>query len=205
MAFGFFVKGVIIGFSIAAPVGPIGILCIHRTLTYGRITGFVSGLGAATADAFYAAVAAFGLAAISRFLIADQYWLRLFGGAFLLFLGIKIFLAKPGQMDPNHRHSGLGSAYLSTFILTLTNPITIVSYTAIFAGLGVGAFGHGMNSAVKVVSGTFIGSSIWWLTLSFGVGFIANALDERGLRWINRAAGAVIVLLAILIMSEIRF
>jgi threonine/homoserine/homoserine lactone efflux protein len=205
MTLGFFAKGVIIGFSIAAPVGPIGILCIHKTLTNGRLSGLVSGLGAATADALYSAVAAFGLAAVSRFLISDQYWLRLFGGAFLLFLGIRIFLAKPRQMDPNHGHSGLSSAYFSTFILTLTNPVTIVSYTAIFAGLGVGSIGHGTASAVKVVSGTFVGSSLWWLTLSIGVGFIKNILDENGLRWINRAAGVIIVIIAVLIMSEIRF
>lgn len=204
MTLGFFAKGVVIGFSIAAPVGPIGILCIRRTLCNGRASGVISGLGAATADAFYAAVAGFGLTAVSHFLISSQSWLRLFGGIFLLFLGIRIFFAKPGPMDPDHRHNGLIAAYLSTFILTLANPMTILSYTAIFAGLGVGALGHGVIPAVKVVSGTFVGSSLWWLTLGIGVGYIKDYVDHGQLKWINRIAGVIIIIFSALIMSGIK-
>ncbi|MEN6356325.1 MAG: LysE family transporter [Armatimonadota bacterium] len=204
MALGFFAKGIIIGFSIAAPVGPIGILCIRRTLAYGRASGFVSGLGAASADAMYAAVAGFGLTAISHFLISNGLWLRLFGGVFLLCLGIKIFLTKPALMSADHRHEGLIEAYLSTVVLTLANPMTILSYTAVFAGLGVGAIGHGLTSAVEIVSGTFVGSSLWWLTLSIGVGFVSNSLDRHMLKWVNRGAGVIILAFAVLIMANVR-
>ncbi|MEN6612714.1 MAG: LysE family transporter [Armatimonadota bacterium] len=202
---GFLAKGVIIGFSIAAPVGPIGILCIRRTLAYGRASGFVSGLGAASADAMYAAVAGFGLTAVSHFLISNNLWLRLLGGAFMFYLGIKMILAKPELASADHKHEGLIEAYLSTVVLTLANPMTIVSYTAVFAGLGIGAVGHGIASAAEIVSGTLVGSSLWWLTLSIGVGFISNSLDSHKLKWINRGAGMIILAFAVLIMADVKF
>lgn len=204
VALGFFTKGIIIGFSIAAPVGPIGILCIRRTLAYGRASGFVSGLGAASADAMYAAVAGFGLTAISHFLISNQLWLRLCGGIFLLYLGARIFLANPAITSADHRHEGLIEAYLSTVVLTLANPMTILSYTAVFAGLGVGAIGHGLASALQIVLGTFVGSSLWWLMLSIGVGFVSNSLDHQTLKWVNRGAGVIILTFAVLIMANVK-
>ena len=204
MASGFFIKGVIIGFSIAAPVGPIGILCIRRTLADGRASGFVSGLGAATADAMYAAVAGFGLAAVSHFLVSNQFWLRIGGGVFLIYLAIRIFFSKPSPSTQSHPHHGLISAYASTVVLTLSNPMTILSYTAIFAGLGLGASAHSLLSAAQLVSGTFLGSSLWWLLLSMGIGYLRGGLDSNGLTWINRGAGAVIAMFAILIMLGVK-
>src|SRR3989338_2198821 len=132
-------KGLILGFLIAAPVGPIGVLCIQRTLTKGRISGFVSGLGAATADAFYGAVAAFGLVIISNFLIEQQFILRLVGGVFFLYIGIKSFYSKPKEVDTDTKiNAGLAKDYISTVFLTVTNPMTIISFTALFAGVGFG-------------------------------------------------------------------
>src|SRR3712207_2953311 len=133
---GLFLEGIIIGLAIAAPVGPIGVLCIRRTLADGRTSGFVSGLGAATADAVYGAIAAFGLTLITDFLLGGASWLRLVGGAFLLYLGIKTFLARPAERAAEVRGGGLPGAYASTLFLTLTNPTTILSFVAIFAGLG---------------------------------------------------------------------
>jgi threonine/homoserine/homoserine lactone efflux protein len=164
----------------------------------------VSGLGAASADAMYAAVAGFGLTIISHFLISNGLWLRLFGGLFLLYLGIRIFFAKPTLTYGDHRNDSLIEAYFSTFVVTLTNPMTIISYTAVFAGLGVGAVGHGFASAVQIVSGTFVGSSLWWLTLSIGVGFISNNLNHKKLRWINHGAGIIILIFAALIMANVK-
>ena len=135
----FFLRGLIIGFSIAAPVGPIGVLCIGRTLTQGRISGLISGLGAATADALYGSIAAFGLTFISTMLINQQGWIRLIGGIFLCFLGIKISLSSPARQAARVKGHSLVSSYASTFFLTLTNPMTILSFAAIFAGLGVGS------------------------------------------------------------------
>jgi len=133
----FFLRGFAIGFSIAAPVGPIGVLCIRRTLAEGRASGLVSGLGAATADAIYGCIAGFGLTFISTFLVSQQAWLHLVGGVFLCYLGLKTLFAKPAEGAALDRANGLVAAYASTFFLTITNPMTIISFAAIFAGLGL--------------------------------------------------------------------
>ena len=133
----FFLKGLLIGFSIAAPVGPIGLLCIQRTIANGRTSGLVTGLGAATADGLYGVVAAFGLTAISSFPVGQQFWFRLVGGIFLLYLGTKAFLSKPAGKAATSSQGSLFSAYGSTVFLTITNPMTILSFAAVFAGLGL--------------------------------------------------------------------
>ncbi len=200
MDVGLFLEGGIIGFAIAAPVGPIGVLCIRRTLADGCASGFVSGLGAATADAAYGAVAAFGLTLITEFLLGGASWLRLVGGAFLLYLGIKTFLARPAERAAEVRGGGLLGAYASTFFLTLTNPTTILSFVAIFAGLGVGAASDALSAALLVL-GVFLGSAAWWLMLSGGIGFIHSKLSTGGLRWVNRVSGTIIAAFGVLALS----
>jgi threonine/homoserine/homoserine lactone efflux protein len=192
MAFGFLLRGVVIGFAVAAPVGPIGVLCIRRTLADGRATGLVSGLGAATADAIYGCVAGFGLVFVSNFLISQRAWLRLIGGAFLLYLGVRTFLAKPAEQAASARGDGLVGAYASTFFLTLTNPLTILSFAAIFAGLGVGGASGNYLSAATLVLGVFLGSALWWIILSVTTSLFRARFSPRGLRWVNRISGAVI-------------
>src|SRR5512147_1604480 len=123
-----FFRGLVVGFSIAAPVGPIGVLCIRRTLANGRISGLVTGLGAATADGMYGCVAGFGLTFISGILIDQQMWLRLFGGLFLCYLGVKTLLSRPAEQEAKAAGTGLLGSYASTFLLTLTNPMTIISF-----------------------------------------------------------------------------
>ena len=132
-------SGLLIGFSIAAPVWPIGVLCIRRTLVEGPLHGLVSGLGAATADALYGCIAAFGLASISNMLVQQQLGLRVIGGSFLCLLGVRTILAKPSEKPTNGKKLGLAGAYGSTFLLTLTNPVTILSFAAAFASLGTGS------------------------------------------------------------------
>src|SRR5690349_8522723 len=122
------IKGLIIGFSIAAPVGPIGILCIRRTLEHGRFIGFVSGLGAATADGVYGLIAGLGLTVITNFLIGQQWWLQIIGGAFLCYLGVKIFFSKPSNTSAKAEGDKPFTAYVSTLFLTITNPVTILSF-----------------------------------------------------------------------------
>lgn len=181
------------GFSIAAPVGPIGVLCIRRTLTEGRASGFVSGLGAATADAVYGCVAGFGLTFISSLLVGQQRWFRLVGGAFLCYLGIKTILAKPADRAAKARGSGLASAYASMFFLTLTNPMTILSFAAVFAGLGAAHANGNYGSAAALVVGVFIGSTLWWLGLSGAVSLFRTRFNARALHWVNRISGIVIL------------
>jgi threonine/homoserine/homoserine lactone efflux protein len=188
----FFLKGFLIGFSIAAPVGPIGVLCIRRTLAYGRRSGLASGLGAATADALYGSVAAFGLTFISHFLIQQQFWFRLVGGVFLLYLGVRTLLSRPDGDPPLTRRSDLTGDFLSTVFLTLTNPLTILSFAAIFAGLGLGATGGTYIDAGVMVLGVLLGSGLWWWILSFGVGAFRDRFSLRGLRWVNRTSGIII-------------
>jgi threonine/homoserine/homoserine lactone efflux protein len=198
---GLFFEGIIIGFAIAAPVGPIGVLCIRRTLAEGRASGFVSGLGAATADAVYCSVAALGLTFVANLLVGGELWLRLVGGAFLIFLGVKTFLALPAERAAPAGRSGPLGAYASTFFLTLTNPTTILSFAAIFAGLGAGAVGGDVYSAMLLVLGVFLGSALWWLILSGTAGLIRVKLSARGLRWVNRVSGTVIATFGVLAIS----
>jgi threonine/homoserine/homoserine lactone efflux protein len=180
------------GISIAAPVGPIGVLCIRRTLAEGRTTGFISGLGAASADAIYGSIAAFGLTFISNVLVNQQTWLRLLGGAFLIFLGVRTFLAKPAQQAAKAKGKGLVSAYFSTFLLTLTNPMTIFSFAAVFTGLGLAGQRGDYGSAGMLVLGVFCGSALWWLLLSAGVSLLRDKFDQRAMTWVNRISGVVI-------------
>ena len=197
----FLPKGLIIGFAIAAPVGPIGVLCIRRTLAEGQTFGLVSGLGAATADAVYGCIAGFGLTFISDFLVGQQVWFRLIGGMFLCYLGLKTFFAKAGQRAASGKRSGLVGAYVSTLFLTLTNPMTIISFAAVFAGLGLVNTGGDYLSAGVLVSGVFIGSALWWLLLSGGVGVFRTRFNPQGLQVVNRISGTIITafgLLAIL-------
>ena len=187
-----FFRGLIIGFSIAAPVGPIGVLCIRRTLADGRLAGFLSGMGAASADMFYGAVAAFGLTAVQDLLLGQSNWLRILGGAFLLFLGFKTFFSKPTQQAAKSSRGGLFGAYLTTFFLTITNPITILSFIAIFAGLRLGETGGNYVSAAFMVLGVFLGSAAWWLTLSFTVSLLRQRFNATWQTWVNRVAGVII-------------
>lgn len=189
----FWLRGLLLGLSIAAPVGPIGVLCIRRTLADGRLVGFVSGLGAATADASYGAIAAFGLTAVSGLLLDARLWIHLLGGVFLCYLGIRTFLSIPAERAARtEQRRDLPGAYASTLGLTLTNPATILSFAAIFAGLGV-AQGSGYGSAAWLVLGVFCGSATWWLLLSSAVGLLRARIGPRELRWVNRVSGAILL------------
>ena len=196
-----FLRGLVIGFSIAAPVGPIGVLCILRTLAEGQLYGLVSGRGAATADALYGCVAAVGLTFISSFLIGHKLWLSLIGGLFLLYLGIKTLLSRPAEDAAKAEGKGLLGAYASTFLLTVTNPMTILSFVAIFAALGLGSTTGSYASALILVLGVFCGSAAWWLLLSGGVGLFRNKFNARGLLWVNRISGAIITLFGVVALG----
>jgi len=189
----FLLQGGIIGLSIAAPVGPIGVLCIRRTLAEGRLAGLVSGLGAATADGFYGSIAGFGLTVISSLLVSQQAWLRLVGGLFLCYLGFRTLLARPAQQAAATRGPGLWQTYASTLFLTLTNPMTILSFAAIFAGMGLGQTRGDYASAGLLVLGVFLGSAAWWLLLSSSVAALRAKFPAMGLLWVNRISGVIIL------------
>ena len=190
-----YVRGLVMGLAIAAPVGAIGVLCIRRTLAGGWALGLATGLGAATADAAYGALAAFGISAITTMLLGVRGWLQVVGGAFLIYLGVRTFLERPRELDEAAvKPSGLLAAWSSTFVLTLGNPMTIMSFAAVFAGLGIGAATSGpvTGGAVALVAGVFSGSALWWVFLSVSVGLVRHRLDATAMRWVNRGSGIVI-------------
>jgi len=196
-------------------VGPIGVLCIRRTLAAGRLAGLLSGLGAATADAVYGCIAGFGLSFIASFLVEQQHWLRLLGGLFLCYLGLKNLLmahvtlwgvpeSTTDYTDYTEKKDkksvvsdGLAAAYLSTFFLTLTNPITIISFAGVFAGMGLASAAGDYVSAGALVLGVFIGSAAWWLLLSGGASLLRNRFSPAGMSWVNRISGLVIIVFGI--------
>jgi threonine/homoserine/homoserine lactone efflux protein len=198
MSMSFFLRGLVIGFSIAAVVGPIGLLCIQRTLHKGRLYGLATGMGAATADGIYGCIAAFGLTVITSFLVKQLFWVHLLGGLFLIYLGLKTMLTKPAERAATAGDNNLFAGYASTLLLTLTNPTTILSFAAIFAGLGVGTLesktGSPTLAALLVVTGVFLGSTLWWCLLTSGVGLLRKRFTYRWLLWVNRLAGGVIML-----------
>lgn len=188
-----FLRGFLIGLSIAAAIGPMAVLCIRRTLAEGRLAGLATGLGVATADGCYGAVAAFGLTLLSNLLLGERLWLRLAGGVFLCYLGLKTLRAMPAARAATAGGSSLARAYLSALGLTLTNPLTILSFAAIFAGLGAAASGGGYGAAALLVLGVFSGSAVWWVILTSLVAALRGRLTPRVLRWVNRLSGAIIL------------
>ena len=191
VVFTFMLKGLAIGFSIAAPVGPIGVVCIRRSLLEGRQVGLVTGMGAATADAIYGCVAAFGLTAISSALVGYRSWLGFLGGLFLCYLGVRTFMSSPAARVAEIQGRGLLAAYLSTLFLTLTNPMTILSFVAVFAGFGLGSSPDYLAASV-LVTGVFIGSALWWLLLSSGVALFRSRVGSAWMQVINRLSGCII-------------
>jgi len=202
---GFLLRGLVLGFSIAAPVGPIGVLCIRRTLAEGRSTGFATGMGAAAADGLYGLVAGLGLTWVTAALIGQQSWIRLIGGLFLLVLGARTFFSRPAGDAAQAKGGGIAGAFGSTFFLTLTNPMTILSFVAAFAGLGLGAKGIGPVPIALMVMGVIAGSAFWWLLLSGAVGALRGRLDARVLRWVNRVSGLVIFAFGSLALAMVAY
>jgi threonine/homoserine/homoserine lactone efflux protein len=203
MEINFFIKGVIIGFLIAAPVGPIGILCIRRSLAKGALSGLLTGLGAATADACYGAVAAFGLTFISNFLINQKTFLQIVGIIFLLYLGVKAFFEKPAkEAMVRTNKKGLLADYLSTFGLTLTNPVTIASFLAVFASIGIISAANYLSASL-IVLGVFVGSVAWWLILSNGIGLLRKKSNNDLVMWANKISGILIVGFALVLFLNL--
>ena len=201
----FYIRGLLIGLSIAATVGPMSVLCIQRTVNKGQLYGFISGLGIATADGVYGSIAAFGLTLITNFLLNEQIWIRLIGGLFLIYLGIKTMLSRPSEraVTLDMKSNSYIAAYTSTFFLTLTNPLTILSFAAIFAGIGVGSTSKNVISATAVVLGVFSGSTLWWIILTSAISLFRKKLNTQWLLWINRVSGAIIIIFGIVALISL--
>lgn len=187
----FFWKGFALGFAIAVPVGPVGILCIRRTLQFGKISGIASGFGAATADALFGLLAALGITFLSSQLLAWSYWFKLVGGIFLLFLSYRSFISRPKETQEGLHKMSLVKDFVSTFFLTLTNPLTFLCYIAIFAAMGFTAVIENAISTTSIVVGVFVGAFGWWFLLSEGVSHFRHKLTQQTMIWINRISGTI--------------
>jgi threonine/homoserine/homoserine lactone efflux protein len=197
------IQGVLIGFVVAVPVGPLGILCINRALAAGALCGLFSGLGVATADALAASIAALGISFVSGFLIKHQIFLRLAGGVFLCYIGAQIYRTKPKPAAVPSDVNGLVNAYATTFILTFSNPVTILSFIAIYAGWHVPSLQGRYFAAALLALGVLIGSAFWWVGLFIGMTAFREKFSLDALAWVHRVSGALMVGFGIAILLSL--
>jgi threonine/homoserine/homoserine lactone efflux protein len=184
-------KGLMAGLAIAVPVGPVNVLCASRTLSKGRLSGLMSGFGAATADALYGAVAGFSITFLIDFLERQEFWIRVFGGILLVGIGIMYF-RKPAQAPKlQNDDSSVHSDYSSALLLTLTNPTTVLSFVAVLAGLGMGGQ-RAWWLTFLLIGGIFLGSMLWWIILVLLVNRFRDRFDKSAMCWMNRIAGIAI-------------
>jgi threonine/homoserine/homoserine lactone efflux protein len=184
-------RGALAGLAISAPVGPVNVLCISRTLVKGRRAGLVSGLGAASADTVYGAIAGFSISIVIQFLTREEFWIRLVGGFLMIGIGIVYLFRRPPSLKDDQRDDSAHSQYFSTFILTLTNPTVVLSFIAVLAALGLG---HHKTywSTLVLVGGIFAGAMLWWIVLATGASHFRDRLDDGAMLWMNRIAGLAI-------------
>jgi threonine/homoserine/homoserine lactone efflux protein len=196
-------RGVAAGFAISAPVGPVNVLCASRTLTKGWFAGFVSSLGAAAADTFYGAIAGFSISIVIGFLIREESKLRFFGGLLLILIGAWYYFRHPDSLSKHGGGEATHSDFVTTFLLNLTNPTTVLSFLAVLAVLRLS--GHRSAPLTLVmIGGIFVGSMAWWLTLIGIINLLRDKFNDRSLLWMNRiggmaisAFGAIMLVLAI--------
>ncbi len=217
----FFIKGLIVGFLVAAPIGPVAVMCIHRTLNHGRLSGHVCGLGASFADTVLGAIAALGLGFLAHEIVANQNWLRLVGGAVLCLLGLRMVFARrlSGRTKAQEmaetlaeakglRHPAAGRQgfdahfgnFASAFVVMLTNPVTLFSFIALFAAIDIGRIGEELRWGGALVLGIFAGSVLWWSLLTLLSSLFRHHLGSDGLLWINRVSGALILAFGMVVL-----
>jgi len=192
----------LIGISVSAPLGPIGVLCIQRTLNKGFKSGFISGIGAASADIIYAIIAGFSITYISDFLIEYQTYIRIIGGAFLILVGIRISISNPAKQVRKLRIKGNNyyKDYITSFLITVSNPITILAFGAFFATFNMIDKNAGNFPIVIMIITVFGGALLWWVSLISVVTVFKSKIRLRNLLWINRITGVLIVLFAIFVI-----
>ena len=184
-------RGALAGLAISAPVGPVNVLCISRTITKGRMAGLVSGFGAAVADTLYGAIAGFSISFIISWLLEELFWLRLVGGALLIVIGIVYWFKKPKSLKESSGNQPAHSDFVTTFLLTLTNPTTVLSFLAVLATLGLGEH-RPAKLSLFLVLGIFGGALLWWTLLALLSGHFRDRFNDRAIVWMNRIASFAI-------------
>jgi threonine/homoserine/homoserine lactone efflux protein len=190
---GLLIKGLVVGFVVAAPAGPIAVMCLHRSIEEGHLSGIATGIGAALGDTVFGALALFGVGYVAAFISSEQIPLRLGGGVVLCALGIVTFLRRPRPGTFVEDHITLIGAFAGAFALTLANPITILAFLAIFSAIGVEHLAGQRVDAVTLIAGILAGSTAWWMLLAVGAALFRDRFTEKGLIWITRISGLVIV------------
>jgi threonine/homoserine/homoserine lactone efflux protein len=185
------IRGLAAGLIIAAPIGPVNVLCIHRTIEKGWKSGLLSGIGAALADTLYGAIAGFSISLVIRFLIREEFWFRLIGGILLMGIGVTYYCKTPGTLAPGKDGDDANSDFVSSLLLTATNPTTVLSFLAVLAVLGLGRQ-RPLGQTSLLVAGIFCGSMTWWAILVGGVSLLRDRITDRTMRWMNRIAGIAI-------------
>ncbi len=203
----FLIKGLIVGFLASIPLGPVGVLCIQRTINKGRYSGLISGMGAATVDMFFALVAALGLTYIINFIEEQQFLIQLIGGGVLIFLGTKIFNTNPIKQIRKHRRkkNKLIEDYFSVLFLTLSNPLGVFLFVAAFAGIGMVTSNDSSLKSSLIILGVFLGATLWWSTLTFFIDFFRKHFRLKQLWWINKIAGILIIVFGVAAMLSVFF
>jgi threonine/homoserine/homoserine lactone efflux protein len=202
----FLVNGLGFGVMVSAPLGPLGVLCIQRTINKGFLSGFISGFGAALADIIYASIAGFGISIIADFLEAQQLIIRALGGIILIILGYMIFMSNP--INQLRRHKTKKSSYLgdfiSSFFITITNPLTVVVFGVAFTSVGLNE-GHSLQSVILILAGVFFGALFWWMGLTFLVNVFRSKIRLRNLWWINKITGVLVAIFGFVVFISIFF
>lgn len=193
MLFIMFFKGLLIGIIIALPFGPIGVMCMQHSVIRGMTYGLVAGLGAALADAMFGALAGFGVSMSSEFLEANQILLQIIGAVFLCFLGVKSYFSLPKSVAEVEDSESFQKIFAGTFILTLTNPFTLLCFAGIYTGLGICLSGEGVLATLVLSAGVFVGSAFWWILISFGMSLLKHKVDLKWVGNINRISGIVLI------------
>ena len=197
-----FLRGMVIGFALAAPVGPVGVLCIRRALADGRVAAFCAGLGAALADTVFGAVAGLGLTVVSSFLLSHQVFIRLVGGTFLIYVGVRGYGQKAKVGEDDAGGAGLVKDFLSSFMLAISNPATILAAVPVVAA--VGAVGlRDADSATWLVAGVFSGSTLWWLLLSAAAGAVRSRFSPKVLVLLNRISAVLLTVTGTFILASL--
>lgn len=207
MVFALFWKGFFVGLMVTIPLGPIGVLCVQRTLNKGRVSGFVSGLGAAAADMIFAIIAGFGITYIISFIRSQQLYFQILGGLVIIFLGIHIFYTNPVRQLRLQRlnRNRLSQDFFSVFFLTITNPMAILFFLAIFAGINVSDGNHNILNMISLVAGVFSGAAAWWFILSGVVSLFRHRFRLKNIWWMNKVAGVIVFFIGILAIVSIWF
>lgn len=197
-----FFKALFVGVVVAAPMGPVNVLCIHRTLTRGRFDGFVTGLGGALGDAFFAVVAALGLSTAANFILQNEVWFRIPGGIFLIIMGVIIWRRHPHIVRREAGGNGMIRSFFSSFFLTVTNPITVAAFAGFFVALGL-VTGFHVVAAGLVIAGVFAGSALWWLGIVTITGLLHGKIEDRHLELFNHIVAIVIIVLGVYAIDSV--